>query len=212
MSVLLAVAGLALPQLRPVPTGVDVDLIALRSEQGALVGNDDATLENLRQQATAQPPLAWSVEKFTERVGMGWRVEWQQPDGASRSVRLSRSGPRLHQWPDYLRFVKSWMAQPGIILESLEVSATGTTGTRELAQVVVGLRITLTDAPIRNAEQAAPSRVPLPVASAEGAAKTRKIGPGPSLRRPSASAEPPAPGPASAPVRPDPPGPRAADS
>ncbi len=210
MSALVAVAGLALPLLRPGPTGLDPDLIALRSEHAALARNDDTTLENLRQLAKAQPSAAWSVETFIERVGPGWRVEWPQPDGTSRSVLLSRSDPRLHQWPDYLRFVKSWTDQPGIILESLEVSATSTAATRELAQVVIGLRITLTGAPIRNAERDAPSRVPLPVAAADDAAMTRKIGPGPSLRRPVASAQPPAPGPASAPVRPDPPGPRAA--
>ncbi len=196
MSALFAVAGLALPHLRPVPTGVDADLIALRSEQAALAGNDDMTLENLRQQARAQPPAAWSVEKFTEQVGTGWQVEWQQTDGASRSVRLSRSHPRLQQWPDYVRFVKSWTDQPGIVLESLEICATSTAGTRELTQVVIGLRVTLAGAPIRNAEQAAQSRVPLPVAAAESAARPGRSGPAPR----------------SAQIRPDPPGPRAADS
>lgn len=189
-SALVAVAGLALPHLRPVPTGVDADLIALRSEQAALAGNDDSTLENLRQQAKALPPAAWSVEKFTEQVGTGWRVDWQGPDG-SRSVRLSRSHPRLQQWPDYVRLVKSWTDQPGIVLESLEICATSTAGTRELTQVVIGLRVTLAGAPIRNAERDASNRVPLPVAAAEGAAMTRKIGPGSSLRsdpaRPSGS-------------------------
>ncbi|KAB2912083.1 MAG: hypothetical protein F9K30_21195 [Dechloromonas sp.] len=211
LSAILAGVGFALPHLRPVPDGVDAALVALRGERDALATNDDATLENLRRQSRAQPPVAWSAEKFAERVGTGWRIEWQQPDGASRTVLLSRSAPRLHEWPDYFRFLKSWTDRPGIVLESLDVTAKGAAQTRELGQVVIGLRVALTVAPIRNAERDSPSLVPLPVAAAVGAAATRTVGPGPSLRRPAASAEPPAPGQDSAPVRPDPPGPRAAD-
>lgn len=206
MSAALAAVGFALPHLRPVPTGIDADLIALRSERDALAANDDTTLEKLRQQSKTQPPAAWSLEKFMEQVGTGWRVEWQQPSGASRAVRLTRSAPHLDEWPVYLKFVKSWTTQPGVVLETLDVTAKGTAQTRELDQVVVGLRVTMTGAPIGNVERAAPSRVALPVAAAEEAAAPRKIGSGPSLRRPSASAQPPAPGQASAPVRPDPPG------
>lgn len=211
VSALLAGVGFALPHLRPVPNGVDAELVALRGERGTLAANDDTTLESLRRQSRAQPPVVWSPEKFTERVGTGWRVEWQQPDGASRRARLSRSGPHLHEWPDYLRFLKSWTDRPGIVLESLDVTAKGSAQTRELDRIVIGLRVVLTVAPIGNAERNSPSLVPLPVAAAEGAAATRTVGPGPSLRRPAASAEPPAPGQDSAPVRPDPPGPRAAD-
>lgn len=206
MSAALAGAGFALPHLRPVPTGIDAELIALRNERDALAANDDTTLEKLRQQSKTQPPAAWSVEKFMERVGTDWRVESQQPSRASRAVRLTRSAPHLDEWPVYLKFVKSWTTQPGIVLETLDVTAKGTAQTRELDQVAVGLRVTMTGAPIGNVERAAPSRFPLPVAAAEEAAAPRKIGSGPSLRRPSASAQPPAPGQASAPVRPDPPG------
>lgn len=210
LSAIVAGASFVVPRLRPVPNGIDVELVTLRGERDALATNDDATLERLRQQSRAQPPVAWSAEKFTERVGTGWRVEWQQPDGASRAVLLSRSAPRLHEWPDYLRFLKSWTDRPGIVLESLNVTAKGAAQARELDQVVIGLRVVLTGAPMGNAERDAPSRVPLRVAAAEEAAATRKVGPGPSLRRPAASAEPPAPGQDSAPVRPDPPGARTA--
>lgn len=206
MSAALAGAGVALPHLRPVPTVIDADLIALRSERDALASNDDTTLENLRQQFKTQPPAAWTTEKFMERVGTDWRVEWQQPSSASRAVRLTRSAPHLNEWPAYLKFVKFWTTQPGVVLESLDVTAKGTALTRKLDQVVVDLRATMSGAPIGNVERDAPSRVPLPVAAAEEVATPRKIGPGPSLRRPSASAQPPAPRQASAPVRPDPPG------
>lgn len=211
LSALVAGAGFALPRLRPVPVGADMELAALHDERDALATNDDATLESLRRQSKAQPPVAWSVEKFTEQVGTGWRVEWQQPDGASRTVLLTRSAPRLHDWPDYLRFLRSWAAQRGIVLESLDMSAKGVAQARELDLVVIGLRVVVAVAPIGNAERVSPSLVPLPVAPAEGAAATRKVGPGPSLRRPAASAEPPAPGQDSAPVRSDPPGARAAN-
>lgn len=210
-SAIVAGVGFALPRLRPVPNGIDAELIALRNERDALATNDDATLENLRQQARTQPPVAWSAEKFTERVRTGWRVDWQQPYGVTRVALLSRSGPRLHEWPDYLRFLKSWTDQPGVVLESLDVTARGATRSRELGQVVIGLRVMLTEAPMGNGERVAPSRAPLPVAAGAEAATTRTVGPGPSLRRPAASAEPPASGQDSAPVRPDPPGAPAAD-
>lgn len=211
LSSILAGIGFALPRLRSVPDGADTELVTLHGERDALAANDDATLEGLRQQSRALPPVVWSAEKFTERVGSGWRVEWQQPDGVNRTVRLSRSAPHLHEWPDYLRFLKSWTDQPGIVLESLDMTAKGAAQARELDQIVIGLRVVLTVAPIGNAEWDSPSLVPLPVAAAEGAAATRKVGPGPSLRRPAASAEPPATGQDSAPVRPDPPGARAAN-
>ena len=211
LGAIIASACFALPRLHPVPTGLDPELTALRGERDTLATNDDATLESLRQQAKAQPPVAWSVESFIQLIGTGWRVEWQSPPGVSRVALLSRSAPRLHEWPDYLRFLNTWSTQPGVVLESLNVSATGTTRSRELGQVVIGLRVILTETPMGNGERDAPSRVPLPVAAAKGAAATRKVGPGPSLRRPAASAEPPATGQGSAPVRPDPPGARAAD-
>ena len=125
LSAIVAGLGFALPRLRPFVNGVDAELVALRGECAALATNDDATLESLRQQSKEQPPVAWSAVRFTDRIGTGWRVKWQQPHGASRVALLSRSGPRLHEWPDYLRFLKSWTDQPGIVLESLDVVAKG---------------------------------------------------------------------------------------
>jgi hypothetical protein len=211
LSAIVAGLGFALPHTRPVPIGLDPELTALRGERDALATNDDTTLDNLRQQARTQPPVAWSAVRFTDRIGTGWRVEWQQPHGASRVALLSRSDPRLHEWPDYLRFLKSWTDQPGVVLESFDVTARGANRSRELDQVSIGLRVTLTEAPIGNGERVAPSRAPLPVAAEAETAATRTVGPGPSLRRPAAFAEPPASGQDSAPVRPDPPGAPAAD-
>lgn len=211
LSGIVAGVGFALPCLHPVPADLDPELPALRTERDVLAINNDAMLENLRRQAKEQPPVAWSAEDFIKRIGTGWRVEWQQPHGGSRVALLSRSAPRLHEWPDYLRFLKTWTTQPGIVLESLDLTASGTSRSRELGRVVIGLRVILTETAMGDGERDAPSRVPLPVAAPDGAAATRKVGPGPSLRRPAASAEPPAPGQDSAPVRPDPPGARAAD-
>lgn len=207
LSTVIAGLGFALPRLRPVPTHLDPELSALRGERDVLAVNDDATLENLRQQSRKQPQDTWSAVRLTDRVGTGWRVEWQRPDGDSRAVLFSRSAPRLHEWPDYLRFLKSWTDLPGVAFESLDVSAGGPAQAREFTRVVIGLRLILADAPIGDAERAAPSRGPLPVAPASSPAIPRKVGPGPPLRPPATSAEPPADGPASASSRPDPPGP-----
>lgn len=87
LSAVVAGVGFALPRLRPVPNGVDADFVALRGERDALATNDDATLEKLRQQSRAKPQAVWSAEMFTDRIGTGWRVEWQQPAGDSSTLR-----------------------------------------------------------------------------------------------------------------------------
>lgn len=209
VSALLAGLGLALPRVRPVPHGADPALLALRAERAGLAGNDDATLARLRDEAKLHPAPAWSEAQFIAQVGTGWRVEWREAEGATRPVRLTRSAPRMEEWPDYVRFLKTWIAQSGVIFDSLDLTAQGAARSRRFTAVAVSLRIKLAVAPAGDAERAAQSRGPLPVAPAAGPAEARKIGSGPALRRPEVSAEPPPSGPASASFRPDPPGPRA---
>lgn len=206
----MAAAGFTLPKLRPVPRGNDAELEILRAEHLQLSEHGDAALERLREAAAKLPDVAWSEADFTARIGTGWRVEWQQSHSESRRVLLTRSVPRLTEWSDYLAFVNRWSVEPGIVVEGFEVRATGPARNRQLSQVTVTLKVALAGAPLSRGEPDAPSRVPLPATSAGEAAATRKIGAVLPLRRPAAFAEPPASGAASAPVRPDPPGARAA--
>jgi hypothetical protein len=184
-SAVLAGGGLALPRLHPIPADTAQELTALRDELNALAGNDDATLAQLRVQAKATP--TWSMERFTTRIERGWQVEWQQNDGANRTVLIRRANPRLEEWPEYRRFAQTWTEQFGVVLDSLDFTAEGAGPNRRFTAIVIGLRVRLTARETRDAQRDAPNRVPLPVAPADAAAPAQNAGPGPPLRPASAS-------------------------
>ena len=198
-------------QWRPILPEADDGFTALASERDQLRGNDDQVRDTLREQRKALARQAWTREAIADlqqSLGADWRWEWE-PGGRPHRAVLQRTAPRLEEWPHYVALVTELARQPGVAVDSVEFDADGAARDRRFTRVAIGLRFTVADAPLSDAERAAPSRGPLTVAPAAGPATPRKIGPVPSLRRPSASAEPPAPGQASAPFRPDPPGPQA---
>ncbi len=199
---------------RPILPVADREFAALADERDQLQGNDDRVRDTLREQRKASARQAWTTESLAtmqQRLGADWRWEWETGDRPHRVV-LQRTAPLLEEWPHYVAVVTELARQPGLAVDSIEFRADGAARERRFTRVAIGLRFTVADAPLSDAERSAPSRGPLPVAPAAGPATPRKIGPVPSLRRPSASAEPPAPGQASAPFRSDPPGPKAGSS
>ena len=196
---------------RPITPESDADVAALTSERDQLRGNDDQVRDALREQRKVLARQAWSTEAIAglqQRLGVDWRWE-SEPGGQPHRALLQRIAPRLEEWPHYVALVAELARQPGVAVESVEFHTNGRARERRFTRVAIGLRFTVADAPLSDAERAAPSRGPLPVAPAASPATPRKIGTVPSLRRPSASAEPPAPGQASTTFRSDPPGPRA---
>lgn len=210
-AILAGAVWFALLKWRPIASDSGSEFATLMAEHDRLKYYGDSERDALRQQRDALRREGWtagSLAALQAELGAGWRWEWTAPD---RTV-LRRLTPQLAEWPGYVALVTALGKKPGLIVEAVELHADGVPRERRFSGVSIGLRFILADAPSGDAERAAPSRAPLPVAPAADPAMSRKIGPVPSLRRPSASAEPPAPGPASASFRPDPPGPSAGTS
>ncbi len=164
----VAALGFVVPRVHPVSLRADPELIALRNERAALAGNDDVTLGELRRQAAKKTSAVWSETRFVERIGTDWRVEWQQPAGESRTVLVSRSAPRLPEWSVYVGFIKQWANEPGITLESLDLTASGGAQQRRLEQVSIGLRLVQPGEMMSSGPDFAPIRPGPPGAPAAG--------------------------------------------
>ena len=187
----------------PVPPAGAAEFAALTGERERLQGNDDRVRDRLREQQRGLTRIAWTpamLAALQQRQGEGWRWTWEPGDLPNR-VTLQRVAPRIEEWPAYKAFVIELAGQPGVIIESLEILADGATRDRRFTRVAIGLRFIVAVAPSRDGQRAAPSRSPPTVAPAKGPATTRKVGSYTSHRRPSASAEPPAPGTAGATFR-----------
>lgn len=192
-------------QWRPIISVVDSETAALTAEREQLRGSEDSVRDSLRQRRDSLQQQAWTADSLEAlRAALDkWQWRWDAADRAT----LVRTAPRSEEWPVYVALIASLSSKPGLIVESVEIIAEGTARNRRFKEVRLGLRFIVADAPIGDAKRAAPSRGPLPVAPAEVPAGSRKVGPATPLRRPAASAEPPAAGSASASFRPDPPGP-----
>ncbi len=187
----------------PMPSADAAEFAALNSERARLQGNDDRVRDQLREQLRGLSPIAWTPERLAalqQRQAAGWRWSWAPGDPPGR-VTLQRVTPRIEEWAAYGAFVAGLTAQPGVIIESVEILADGAARDRRFTRVAIGLRFIVAVAPSRDGQRAAPSRGPPTVAPAKGPATTRNIVTSTSHRRPSASAEPPAPGMAGASFR-----------
>ncbi|MEO5959719.1 MAG: hypothetical protein ABIZ49_04165 [Opitutaceae bacterium] len=181
---------------RPVQPANAVKVAALNAERESLQSYDDRIRDHLRDQQQRLARLAWTpatLAALQQRLGAGWRWTWAPGDQPSR-VTLQRVAPQLEEWTVYGSLVAELAGQPGVIIESVEILADGSARDRRLTRVVIGLRFIVAVAPARDGQRAAPSPGPPTVAPAESPAATRKVGASTSHRRPSASAEPPAPG------------------
>ena len=180
----------------PTPPVGAAEFAALTSERARLQGNDDRVRDRLREQQRGLTRIAWTpamLATLQQRQGAGWRWTWEPGDPRSR-VTLQRVAPRIEEWPAYTALVVELAAQPGVIIESVEILADGAARDRRLTRVAIGLRFIVAVAPSPDGRRASPSHGPPTVAPAKGPATTRKVGTFTSHRRPSASAEPPAPG------------------
>lgn len=180
----------------PVPPAGAAEFAALKSERARLQGNDDHVRDRLREQQRGLTRIAWTPEMLAtlqQRHGAGWRWTWEPGDPRNR-VTLQRIAPRIEEWPAYRALVAELAGQPGVIIESVEILADGAARDRRFTRVAIGLRFIVAVAPSHDGQRAALSRGRPTVAPAQGPATTRKIGASTSHRRPSAFAEPPAPG------------------
>jgi hypothetical protein len=179
---------------RPASSAPAAEFTALVGELERLRGNDDGLRDRLREQQRGLSRIAWTPEKLAAlelRHGSRWRWTWEPGEPRTR-VTLLRVAPRIEEWAVYRALVSELTEQPGVIVESVEILADGYARDRRLTRVAIGLRFVV--APARDGQRAVPSHGPPTVAPAAGPATPRKVGAFTSHRRPSAFAEPPAPG------------------
>jgi len=193
---LCATAWLTAYRWRPFTLPPALDLPGLIAKRESLRGNEDAVRDALRTQVKDLHLPAWPEQALAglpEQFGAGWQCDLQ-PEGSGLLVQLVRRDPRLDEWPEYLAFIERWSRTPGVSVESVDIRAGGETQHRHLTRVAIGLRFRRDAATTSDASRAVPSHGPAHVAPAESPAAPRTVGPVTSLRRPGASAEPPAPG------------------
>ncbi len=177
----------------------DSELVRLRAERQRLAAFEPAALQAVQAAADALEARSATERRWPE----GWSAQAvSRPDGSMRlSWRVTPTG--TPDWSGLVQAVAALASVPGNRIVSLAVRSRGTLSVREIASVEILLEQPIATPSRRNPSGGTGS------AGADGTATPPAVGSGPSLRRPAASAEPPAAGQASAPVRPDPRGPRA---
>ena len=194
--VLFAAVLLLALRPRPAESAHTAEFTALVGEKEHLRGNDESARDRLREQQQGLTRIAWTPEKLAaleQRHGPRWRWTWEPGEPRAR-VTVQRVAPRIEEWAVYRALVAELAEQPGVMVESVEILADGYARDRRLTRVAIGLRFVVAVAPARDGQRAVPSHGPPTVAPAAGPATPRKVGAFTSHRRPSAFAEPPAPG------------------
>jgi len=129
--------------------------------------------------AAADPvSTGWTAERLAElpeKLGPGWRCEWQSAGAGERRAVVTRVTPRLNDWPACVAAVRQWAGTPGVLLDSIDLAAEGTGRRRHFTQVALGLRFILAAAPNGNAERAAQAAAHSPLLRPR-CATTRKSG------------------------------------
>jgi hypothetical protein len=138
---LCAAAWLA-PRWVRSPVQLNPELAALRAERARLQGFDDTTLDRLRADRQALARNAWtngSIEQLERDIGSGWHWVWAEGRIQEHCV-LSPRGQRLEEWPRTLALLRELSARPGLIVDSLDLIATGRAADRHFSQITIGLR------------------------------------------------------------------------
>jgi|CXWL01.1.fsa_nt_gi hypothetical protein len=177
----------------------DEELVRLRAEHQRLSTYEPAAVHALQVAADALNGRRAAQQHWPE----GWSTHaLSAPNGSSEvSWRITAKGTPT--WTGLVNAVAALVSVPGNRIVSVEIRSRGTLSEREIASVDIVL-VQPTPTPSRR-NPSGGTGWPGP----EVPATPPAVGAGPSLRRPAASAEPPAADQAYAPVRPDPRGPRA---
>lgn len=154
-------------------------LLELRGERERLAGNTDPIRLAQDAEAGTVRDRAWTDERLVqleERLVRHWRWEWD--DSRDRShVHLHTRSDDLMQWSSCLATLRALALEPGVIVELIDIEASGVAAHRRFVRLSLGVRIIRPDAAKGDAERAAPSRGPLPVAATKAPDPTRKVGP-----------------------------------
>lgn len=177
----------------------DGELVRLRAERQRLSAFEPAALRATQAKLEELEKRTATDRPWPE----GWSGREENPgeDAGGATWRLSPTG--VPSWTGLVNAIGTLVSVPGSRIVSVQIRSRGTLTERQMASVEIVLTQPTTPWSRRN-----PSGGTTGPGAGDPATPTA-VGAGPSLRRPSASAEPPAPGQASAPIRPDPRGPRA---
>lgn len=177
----------------------DTELVRLRTERLHLSAYEPAAVHALQTAADVLEERRATRRHWPE----GWsaRTVPTSDDSTGVSWRITPLGTPT--WTGLVNAVSDLASVPGNRIVSVEIRSRGTLTDRGIASVEILLEQPSATPSHRNSS----GGTGWP--GAEVPATPPAVGPGPSLRRPAASAEPPASGQAFAPVRPDPRGPRA---
>jgi hypothetical protein len=177
----------------------DAELVRLRTERQRLSAYEPVAMHALQAAADALNGRRATKQRWPE----GWSARAMPAPNGSDEVSWKFTPTGIPTWAGLLNAVAALVSVPGNRIVSVEIRSRGTLAEREIASVEIVL-VQPTATPSRRNPSGGTG---LP--GTEVPATPPAVGAGPSLRRPAAFAEPPAAGQASAPVRPDPRGPRA---
>lgn len=170
------------------------ELSRLLAERDRLSWATSAVRRPLIERWTAIRQEAWTSAQLAQlqsEMAARWRWEWEPGDQPSRATlhALARS---MEEWRHCVATMRMLSARPGIIVETLDVRARGTTAQRVFTTMTIGVRFVRDEPATRDAERSAPSPSPLPVAAGDDPDTLRTVGSGSPLRsdpaRPSGSA------------------------
>jgi hypothetical protein len=170
----VALAGVAWCKLQPPEAARDA-WEALRAERAALAYATDARLAAAR--ATAVRP--WSApERKTFLSNLA--EEWIVREEANRLVLAARSG-ELDRWSDFLGRLRVIEGERSLVIELLEITATGTGAHRRFVTFTIAIR--LVGMPARAETGPAQTTVRPPHGESAQAATPRQLGRVTALRR-----------------------------
>ena len=149
------IAGLVVPRCFPPPHASAAGVDALREERDRLAPNTDAHRDTLRQQLTARIGPPWNearLAEFQRRLGPDWR--WSEAPEDRRLIVVLV--PERCRWDALLTAVERIEREPGLVIERLDLAATGVGPARRFTRVAITARIVRARARTRsNPERAA---------------------------------------------------------
>ncbi|MBL9186736.1 MAG: hypothetical protein JNK23_04610 [Opitutaceae bacterium] len=135
-----AAVGVGIPRCFPVPHTSAAGLAALHEERDRLAPNTDAQRDTLLNQLAARvgPPSGETrLAEFQRRLGPDW--QWSETaDGRQLVAALS---PGRCRWDALLAAVERIEREPGLIIERLDLAASGSGPARRFTRLVITTRI-----------------------------------------------------------------------
>lgn len=139
---LLLAGALALRHYRPVKSALaEAELNALRTERDALAVVDPAELAALRQRGEVMAKQRWSEAGWQNSLGSLWR--WSEAEAGSerRAGLIQAQDPARIGWPAIVAQIERLESMPGLSVEAVTVTTSGSRSSRRIAAVQIKISI-----------------------------------------------------------------------